>query len=187
MRTPSVLSTKPVSAGSTARISGSGADAGWMPAIKSRISRLTLTGSRAWGKCPDPSRTARRTVREIGEPCTGCTRSHDVVTAVDHQRSDSRSATGAQVRRPRHGALAQLGGDQRLGSVSRPQPTPSSICFVECGSVKHCEKKNSRKSSKCVASNGCFTWPSLHRSSRGSLNSWIALSAAWPANGRPVR
>ena len=30
-------------------------------------------------------------------------------------------------------------------SVSSPQPTPSSICFVECGSVTHCEMKNSTK------------------------------------------
>ena len=29
--------------------------------------------------------------------------------------------------------------------VSSPQPTQSSICFVECGSVNICEKKNSRK------------------------------------------
>ena len=29
-------------------------------------------------------------------------------------------------------------------SVSRPQPTQSSIGFVECGSVKHSEKKCSR-------------------------------------------
>jgi hypothetical protein len=32
-------------------------------------------------------------------------------------------------------------------SVSRPHPTASSRGFVECGSVKHFEKKNSRKSS----------------------------------------
>ncbi len=30
------------------------------------------------------------------------------------------------------------------GAVSRPHPTPSSICLVECGSVNTCEKKNSR-------------------------------------------
>ena len=36
--------------------------------------------------------------------------------------------------------------DQRLGVVSSPQPTQSSSCLVECGSVKNCEKKNSRKS-----------------------------------------
>ena len=29
-------------------------------------------------------------------------------------------------------------------SVSRAQPTQSSICLVECGSVKHMAKKNSR-------------------------------------------
>jgi hypothetical protein len=32
------------------------------------------------------------------------------------------------------------------GSVSSPQPTASSIGLVECGSVKHREKKNSRNS-----------------------------------------
>jgi hypothetical protein len=31
------------------------------------------------------------------------------------------------------------------GSVSRPQPMQSSICFVECGSVNIWRKKNSRK------------------------------------------
>ena len=31
------------------------------------------------------------------------------------------------------------------GVVSSPQPTQSSIGFVECGSVNICEKKNSRK------------------------------------------
>jgi hypothetical protein len=31
------------------------------------------------------------------------------------------------------------------GVVSSPQPTLSSICLVECGSVKILEKKNDRK------------------------------------------
>ena len=31
------------------------------------------------------------------------------------------------------------------GVVCRPQPMQSSICLVECGSVKICEKKKDRK------------------------------------------
>jgi hypothetical protein len=31
------------------------------------------------------------------------------------------------------------------GVVSSAQPMQSSICLVECGSLKHCAKKNSRK------------------------------------------
>ena len=86
--------------------------------------------------------------RQLREPCTGGARAHGVVASVDHEHRTVNA--GQQL------AHALLVGEPRVRAGSRPtsrrpsprpQPTASSRCFVECGSVRHCEKKNSRKSS----------------------------------------
>ena len=56
--------------------------------------------------------------------------------------SDSRISSGEPISRiPRAVSISVS------GVVSSPQPTQSSICLVECGSLHACEKKNSRKPS----------------------------------------
>ena len=47
----------------------------------------------------------------------------------------------------RSGRSARLSTTSVSAVVSSPQPTASSIGLVECGSLKHCPKKNHRKSS----------------------------------------
>ena len=83
--------------------------------MKSRSSRLTLTGSRAWGRWPDPSSDRERAVRELREPCTGGAGAHGVVASVDdeHRAIDA----GEQFA---HALLVlepgcELGRDERLG------------------------------------------------------------------------
>ena len=55
-------------------------------------------------------------------------------TRAHNSRAVSSSMPSPKTRRERVSAV-----------VSRPQPTQSSICLVECGSVNIWEKKNSRK------------------------------------------
>ena len=83
--------------------------------MKSRSSRLTLTGSRAWGRWPDPSRTVSAPFAELGERGTGGARAHGVVASVDdeHRAVDAgeQLAHALLVREPG----CELGRDQRLG------------------------------------------------------------------------
>ena len=115
--------------------------------MKSRSSRLTLTGSRAWGRWPDPSSTvsvpfassASRAPEAQGR--TASSLPWMTSTGQSMRASSSRTLFASWSRGASWVAISVS------ASVSRPQPTQSSRCFVECGSVKHCEKKNSRKSS----------------------------------------
>ncbi len=62
-------------------------------------------------------------------------------TPAHRLTSDSRISSGVPSRIPRVVSISVS------GVVSSPQPTQSSICLVECGSLNACEKKNSRKPS----------------------------------------
>ena len=88
-----------------------------------------------------------RTVRKLRQSRAGCPGAYDVValwiTRIGVDPREER-AHARLVQEPR----CQLSRDQRSRvRLETLQPTVSSRCFVECGSVKHCEKKNSRKSS----------------------------------------
>ena len=100
------------------------------------------------GKWPDPSRidelAARAAPRAAHRRRTGATASSlPWITSTGQCDPGEQLAHALLVREPRR----ELGRDQRLGVGLEAPADASSRCFVECGSVKHCEKKNSRKSS----------------------------------------
>jgi hypothetical protein len=67
------------------------------------------------------------------------------------------ASTGVVMRAHQPSTVSRFGYDAADSApstapvVSRAQPTASSICFVECRSLKHCPKKNQRKSSYRVS------------------------------------
>ena len=105
-----------------------------------------MTGWRAWGPWPPPSRVTSGAPMQLGQARrrgVGCDR---VVVAVDDQHRAAHR--GAE----RLAAVPSAGDGPRCtvrisvsGVVSSPQPTASSRCLVECGSVNIWLKKNSRK------------------------------------------
>ena len=109
-------------------------------------SRLTLTGSRAWGRWPAPSRIASSAFASFASRAPD---SHGRMASsfpwITSDRAVDPRQTGRGRRRSSWSRGASWVGDQRLRvrrrGPSRPCPR---ICFVECGSVKHCAKKNSR-------------------------------------------
>ena len=128
----------------------------------SRSRRLTCTGSRACGKWPADLSSVTSSPRLLGERGLavgdgGSRRS----CRGSRARGSARSAQSSQR------GLAGV-GDQPSGrrasvspSVSSDQPTASSICFVECGSVNIFDQKNSTKSRVVArASSGGCTCPS---------------------------
>ena len=99
------------------------------------------------GEMARPFEDRERAVRELREPRTGGAGAHGVVASVDHEHRAADA--GEQLA---HALLVlepwcELRRDERLGVRLEAPADASSRCFVECGSVKHCEKKNSRKSS----------------------------------------
>ena len=130
------------------RVAGAGLAATPAPPTpaNSATSVLTLTGSRAWGACPAPS---SRTSRPPSWSASSAPRQGSVwassvpwITSTGQRTRGPSAATSAGsmilVSQPRNPArIVSM-------SVSRAQPTQSSICLVECGSVKHVAKKNSR-------------------------------------------
>jgi hypothetical protein len=108
-------------------------------------SSLTLTGSRAMGMWPAPSRVTRA-------PSVASASARPRRGGLIWSSSPWTTSTGQRLaaHQPRRVASSTQGAwDSAIrtsGEVSRPQPTLSSICLVECRSVKHWEKKNSRKS-----------------------------------------
>ena len=85
--------------------------------------------------------------QELGQRRAGRVCADRVLGPVDHERSSADPRRQLHVLRA---SIERRGEDRRAsvsGSVSRPHPTPSSICLVECGSVKIWPKKNPRKSS----------------------------------------
>ena len=112
----------------------------------SATSVFTLTGSRTWGACPAPSsRTSwppSSPARAAPTPAGTWASSVPWTTSTGQRTRGQSAATSAGsmilVSQPRNPArIVSM-------SVSSAQPTQSSICLVECGSVKHWEKKNSR-------------------------------------------
>ena len=114
--------------------------------MNSRSSRLSLTGSRAFGRWPAPSSvtSAPPVASASASPCvSGRTRSRSPwMTSIGH-RTRSHIAREVLVARPGRGP--RVVSASVSGVVSSAQPTQSSICLVECGSLKHLAKKNSRK------------------------------------------
>ena len=113
---------------------------------KSRISRLALTGWRPWGKWPDSPRGPRaiaisRAPRARPDAAGRRHRGHGPGGSNSGPATERLDAF--LVLEPRRRWLAI----NVSASVRGAQPTASSSGFVECGSVKHFEKKNSRKSS----------------------------------------
>ncbi len=108
----------------------------------SRISVLTRTGWRACGRWPAPSSvardppdaSARATALAYGDTAS----SVPWMTKTGHETRLQTSSTSCSV-------CSSPISSSVSGVVSSPQPTQSSMCFVECGSVKHRPKKNSRK------------------------------------------
>ncbi len=89
-------------------------------AMKSRSSRLTLTGSRAWGRWPDPSRTASAPFASSASRAPDAHGRTCVVAAVDHE---DRTVDPGQERPHVRLVLEpgrQLGGDQRRGVRLEP-------------------------------------------------------------------
>ncbi len=74
---------------------------------------------------------------------TGQRRDAVVVAVDDHHRALDSGRQGGDLARIE--PSVERGGEQRLASVSRPQPTQSSRCLPECGSGRHWAKKNARK------------------------------------------
>ena len=137
-----------------------GAGAG---AAKSRSSRFTLTGSRTCGRVARSLR-AGRAGRRIASASAVPRRWPDDRVGRPLDRPASGSGPGAQssaASRARRAWPPSSVADERLrASVSRPQPTQSSVGLVECGSVNIWEKKNSRKPGSRAASSGGSTSPS---------------------------
>jgi hypothetical protein len=84
---------------------------------------------------------------QLGERGARVVGADGVVTSVDHENratdAGRQPADGCLVGKPRR----ELGRNQRLGVGFERPGNGVSRCLVECGSVKTCEKKNSRKSS----------------------------------------
>ena len=115
----------------------------------SSISRLTRTGSRAVRAVAAAVDGDERAAGELGEGAPVGVRADAVVVAVDDEH---RAAHPLAQRRRKLSGRTALERRRRCrpassASISRPQPTQSSICLVECGSVNIWPKKNSRKSS----------------------------------------
>ena len=110
-------------------------------------SRFTFTGSRACGAWPEPSSADQRAAGQLRERGARRVRADRVVERRGSRAPGSGRARASSPRGPpRRAPAPSCGRDQRLRRRLEPQPTQSSICLVECGSVKICEKKNSRKS-----------------------------------------
>ena len=116
-------------------------------AMKSRRSRFTFTGSRAWGRWPEPSSTVN------DAPASSASRAPEahgrIASSLPWITSMGQSILARSARTPGSSSSrsASWVAIKVSASVSRPQPTVSSRCLVECGSVKQCAKKNFRKSS----------------------------------------
>ena len=102
----------------------------------SRRSRLNDDGSRACGKCPEPSSvTSSPPVASASAAPAACACDRVVVAVHDEHRAAHAPRELPRLAR----APASRRGARRCsvsGVVSSPQPTQSSICFVECGSGK---------------------------------------------------
>ena len=158
---------------------------------KSRSSRLTFTGSRACGAWPEPSSVTS------SPPVSSASAAPAPAGGPRPRRRGSRAPGSGRARRaparsPRR-IVPPCVAISVSGSVSSPQPTQSSICLVECGSVKHCAKKNSRNRGSRAASSGGCTWPSPRRCraprrtrSRPCRGVWAASGTAGPMKTTPV-
>ena len=111
---------------------------------KSETSRLNRTGSRACGLCPAPS-----IVTSL--PPVAAAKAAPRSAGIRASSSPWITSTGQRIWDISSCDLASSNPDGLTvsssvsGVVSSAQPMPSSICFVECGSVKQRSKKNSRK------------------------------------------
>ena len=61
--------------------------------MKSMISRLTVTGSRAWGRCPAPPQDHELGVRQLGQPTAPGRRLAAVLVAVDDEHRTAHPGT----------------------------------------------------------------------------------------------
>ena len=115
---------------------------------KSRISRLTRTGSRTVGAWPPPG-------IETSEPPVHAATATPPAYGVTASASPCTTSTGQRTARQIASASASVGSAipgtvsiRVSGSVSSPQPTRSSNCFVECGSDTTRDMKNSTQPRK---------------------------------------
>ena len=115
------------------------------PSTKSRSSRLILTGSRAFGICPEPCRVTNSpaVASASAAPCLrGRTWSSSPwITSVGQR---TREHVSLKLSVLQASPIPRVVSASVSGSVSSAQPMQSSICLLECGSVKHLAKKNSR-------------------------------------------
>ena len=103
-----------------------------------------MTGSRTCGPWPEPSSSTRSppvaSASAIPRPGPVIASPVPWITSTGQRTRSHSSRTSASPSSSISSAAMSVSG-----VVSRPQPTQSSIGFVECGSVNICEKKNSRK------------------------------------------
>ncbi len=106
--------------------------------------RFTRTGSRALGMWPAARQTSPAARRSPRRARALRMRAHQVLVAVQHERRDSstRAQRSTQALGPPRPIAVRRIRPASAGSVSSAQPTQSSICLVECGSLKHFAKKN---------------------------------------------
>ena len=76
-----------------------------------------------------------RAAGDLGEGGALGVRAHLVLVAVDHQHRAAHALADRPEALPAAGVEAVVGVGERAGSTSEAQPTQSSICLVECGSV----------------------------------------------------
>src|SRR5262249_7780390 len=112
---------------------------------KSRMRRFTFTGSRMCGACPEPSRMTNRapicSAMAAARVTDWIASFAPWITSTGH-RTRRQSACDSSGVSPAASWVAIMVS----ASVSSPQPMPSSIGFVECGSVNILETKNSTQS-----------------------------------------
>ena len=111
--------------------------------MKSRTIRFTFTGSRASGDVARALQCHELATKQLGQRGAGRGMADPSSRSVDDKRAGSglraaisRTSSSRAARPPGLVAISVC------GSVSSAQPTQSSICLVEWGSVNTCEKKN---------------------------------------------
>src|SRR4029453_12350500 len=113
---------------------------------KSATTGLTLTGARAWGAGPPPSsgpsRPRSSPARSAPPEASTWASSVPWITRTGQRTRGQSAATspGSMI------LVSQPRNPARIVSIWVPiaQPTQSSTCWVECSSVRHMAKKNSR-------------------------------------------
>jgi hypothetical protein len=98
------------------------------------------------GRVARPLERDERSAGRLGQRRSRRVRANRVLIAVQHEHGAVDFPRELPDLRPRRGSRRPPCPPSVSGVVSSPQPTESSICFVEWGSMNTWEKKNWRKS-----------------------------------------